>query len=77
MPTGRCAWCRSWKAGLGTFNILWQIEQCRRLGLEHLYLGYWIEESPKMAYKSLFRPLEALRDGRWEPLESAPERTRP
>lgn len=63
--------------GLGTYNILWQIAQCRQLGLAHLYLGYWIAESPKMAYKALFRPIEALRDGRWEPLEAAPESTPP
>ncbi len=55
-------------ASFGTWAILWQIEQCRRLGLPHLYLGYWIRDSRKMAYKSQFRPLEALRQGHWEPL---------
>ena len=52
----------------GTFNIVWQIEQCKALGLPYLYLGYWIAESPKMAYKARFRPVEMLRGGRWERL---------
>lgn len=53
----------------GTYGILWQVETCRRLGLPYVYLGYWIAESPKMAYKARFHPLEALQDGRWQPLE--------
>jgi arginine-tRNA-protein transferase len=44
---------------------LQQIEQCRRQGLSHLYLGYWIKESPKMAYKSQYRPLQMFIEGRW------------
>ena len=49
----------------GTFNILWQIEQTRQLGLQHLYLGYWIAASPKMSYKAQFKPNEHLMNGRW------------
>ena len=56
-------------ASYGTFNILWQVEQCRSLQLPYLYLGYWIEESPKMAYKVNFKPVEVLNDGVWMPLE--------
>ena len=56
------------RGALGTYGILWQVEAARRLDLAHVYLGYWIAESPKMAYKSRFRPLEALIDGDWVPL---------
>jgi len=56
------------RGSLGTWNILWQIEQCRSMKLPWLYLGYWIAESPKMAYKAAFRPIEGLQDGHWREL---------
>lgn len=56
------------KSGLGVYGILWQVQQCRNLKLPHLYLGYWIEESPKMAYKSRFSATEILQDNQWHPL---------
>ena len=56
------------KSSLGTYNVLWQIEQARQLGIPYVYLGYWIEESAKMAYKVNFQPIEALRRGHWEAL---------
>lgn len=55
--------------GIGTYSILWQIEETRRLRLPWLYLGYWIAESPKMLYKQDFRPQERFIDGRWQLFE--------
>ena len=52
-------------ASFGTYNVLWQIEQARHLEMPFVYLGYWIAESPKMAYKINFKPLEALQAGAW------------
>lgn len=53
------------KRGLGTYAVLWQIELARSLGLPHVYLGYWIKESRKMAYKTNYRPLQGLVEGVW------------
>ena len=53
-------------ASFGTYNVLWQAQLCRSLGLHYLYLGYWIGQSPKMAYKSNFKPLQMLAEGRWK-----------
>jgi leucyl-tRNA---protein transferase len=55
---------------LGTYAILWQIAEARRLDLPYVYLGYWIKGSPRMAYKSAFRPAEGLRDGIWKTLQA-------
>jgi arginine-tRNA-protein transferase len=49
----------------GTFNVLWQIEHARTLGLRHVYLGYWIQACRKMSYKTRFQPNELLIRGKW------------
>lgn len=64
------------RASFGTYNILWQAELCRQLGLPYLYLGYWIEHSQKMAYKIKFRPLEGLIENRWQLLPASAAKLR-
>lgn len=51
----------------GTYNIMWLIEWCKSRDLPFLYLGYWIENSPKMAYKKNFQPQEVLVHTEWLP----------
>ena len=63
-------------ASFGTYNILWQIELCRRLDLPYLYLGYWIAQSRKMAYKIQFQPMQGLVDGRWQAIEDPAKKKR-
>jgi leucyl-tRNA---protein transferase len=53
------------KRGLGTYAVLWQIQETSRLGLPWLYLGYWIKECDKMSYKDYFRPLQTFYGGQW------------
>ena len=50
---------------LGTYAVLWQIEQAREMGLAYLYLGYWIQNCQKMSYKADYKPLELFIDGCW------------
>ncbi|HHJ13902.1 MAG TPA: arginyltransferase [Gammaproteobacteria bacterium] len=49
----------------GILAVLMQLELARQLGLDWLYLGYWIPECRKMRYKARFRPFQILRNGRW------------
>ncbi len=57
------------KRSLGTYMILDHIRNAESYGLPHVYLGYWIKQSPKMAYKKRFQPLEVLDGPVWRRLE--------
>ncbi|MCF6272985.1 MAG: arginyltransferase [Rhodobacteraceae bacterium] len=58
------------KDSIGTYMILDHIRLARESGLPYVYLGYWVQGSPKMDYKSKFQPLETYHDGGWHPLKS-------
>jgi len=57
------------KRSLGAYIILDHIEKARRMGLPHVYLGYWVEGSRKMAYKGAYLPQERLALNGWTRVE--------
>jgi arginine-tRNA-protein transferase len=57
------------RRGLGTYIILDHILRAARAALPYVYLGYWVDSSPRMAYKARFRPLERLGPNGWRRFE--------
>jgi arginine-tRNA-protein transferase len=57
------------KRSLGTFAIMYMLKLAKLREISFVYLGYWIEKSSKMSYKSKFRPLQGYIDKRWLTLE--------
>ena len=55
---------------LGTYAILTLIKLSQKHCFEYVYLGFWIEESPKMNYKTKFQPLQGFIDEEWQTLIS-------
>jgi arginine-tRNA-protein transferase len=53
------------RPGLGTYIILDHIVRAGKAGLPYVYLGYWVENSRRMAYKARFRPIERLGPHGW------------
>lgn len=60
---------------LGRYVILWQIQETCRLGMDHVYLGYWIRQCRKMSYKREYQPLEYFDGQHW--LRPDPDGYRP
>ena len=56
---------------LGAFMILWLIDEARRRGLDYVYLGFWIPDCAKMAYKVRYQPMEIRTAEGWERLDTA------
>lgn len=59
------------RRSLGAYAVMWLVTEARRLGLPYVYLGYWVPESRKMAYKAGYRPAEVLSQGLWRRLDEA------
>lgn len=57
------------KRSLGSYMILWLVEEALRLEKDYVYLGFYIEQSPKMAYKARFKPLETFGKTGWQALK--------
>lgn len=57
------------RAGMGSFIIMDHITRAAGAGMAYVYLGYWIKDCSRMAYKTNFRPVEALIGGTWQALE--------
>ncbi len=53
-------------SSFGVYNVLWQIDLCRQLKLDFVYLGYWIEDCQKMTYKTQYQPAQVLQNGTWQ-----------
>ncbi|XAW88726.1 arginyltransferase [Vibrio sp. CDRSL-10 TSBA] len=51
---------------LGTLGVLTQLELCKQLDKQWLYLGYQIDECPAMNYKVRFRRHQRLVNQRWQ-----------
>ena len=54
------------RVGLGNYIILDHIQRAARVGLPYVYLGYWVDGSPRMQYKVRYRPLEKLTREGWQ-----------
>ena len=57
------------KRSIGTYSILFQIQEAQRLNLKYLYLGYWVANCAKMEYKTNFSPYEIFNESEWQPSE--------
>ena len=50
---------------LGTYMIMDHNDLALEIGLNFVYLGYWVKGSSKMDYKKRFSPLQVFTDDKW------------
>ncbi|MCQ4161342.1 arginyltransferase [Roseomonas sp. GC11] len=58
------------KRSLGTHAVMWLVQRAVQLELPYVYLGYWVPQSRKMAYKARYQPSEILVGGQWRRLNA-------
>jgi arginine-tRNA-protein transferase len=56
------------RSGLGRYIILDHVQRAATVGLDYVYLGYWVDGSERMDYKRRFTPLELLTANGWRPM---------
>lgn len=57
------------RRSIGTYLIHDHILRAAHANQPHVYLGYYVKDSPKMSYKSRFKPLERLGPNGWYPFD--------
>jgi arginine-tRNA-protein transferase len=54
---------------LGNYAVLWQQNHANSLGLEFIYLGFWIKNCQKMSYKTQYQPIEGFINNSWRKIQ--------
>lgn len=54
------------RRSLGNYMILWLVQHALEQQRDYVYLGFWINNCRKMAYKTDFQPLEKYSQGYWK-----------
>jgi arginine-tRNA-protein transferase len=55
---------------LGTYAVLWQLDYAQSKGLEFVYLGFWIKDCQKMAYKMQYKPMQGYTNKEWHVIQN-------
>ena len=58
------------RRSLGTYMVLWLMERAKSIDFSYVYLGFWIADLNKMAYKTMFQPTEAYTPEGWRVMVS-------
>lgn len=59
------------RRSLGSYMVMRHIQLAREMDLGYVYLGYWIKDCRKMAYKARFTPVELLGPDGWREMPAS------